>query len=508
MKRIVLTTILTLGCLNVILAQHEHHHMPAGDNNSQKQPAKPKNKTKANQVRRPAKDAAESRDLHPGGHNQMQHDTTAADHNGHATDNTMADMPAGHQHSNDSAQMPMNMSMSHAYSLYLPMNRNGTGTGWLPDASPVYGYMVHTSKWMLMFHGDMYIRYNRQDLSNQGSRGGEKWDAPNMLMAMGQRQVGAKGLFHFNVMLSTDALIAGGSGYPLLFQTGESWEGKPLVDRQHPHDLFSELSVSYAYSFSKKADVSIYAGYPGEPALGPVTFMHRPSGQFMPDAPVSHHWADATHITFGVATLGFRYGQFKLEGSSFTGREPDEKRFNFDKPLFDSRSARLLFNPTDHWALQVSRGFIKSPESLHPHEDITRTTASAGYVYPVAPNAYFAATGVWGQNGIKSEAPSNSALLEATLKHKKWAVYTRYEWVQKSGEELNLNSAFYDTHEQFSVNAITLGAGYDLFRIGRIVVAGGGQLGLSHASNKLSTLYGENPISGEIYLHIYPGLLN
>ena len=329
-----------------------------------------------------------------------------------------------------------------------------------------------------------------------------------MLMIMGQRKIGEKGLFHFNTMFSTDAIIAGGSGYPLLFQTGESWQGKPLVDRQHPHDLFSELAVSYAYALSKKADLSLYAGYPGEPALGPVTFMHRPSGEFMPDAPIGHHWEDATHITFGVATLGVRYGRFKLEGSSFTGREPDENRYNFDKPLFDSWSGRLSFNPSANWALQLSHGFIKSPESLFPNENVNRTTASAAYVYSITTNKYLAVTAVWGQNVIAYQDASNSALIEATIKLKKLALYTRYEWVQKSSEELNLNPVLFDLQMQYLVNATTIGAGYDLFKIQHVIIAGGGQVSWDHSGNVLNSLYGQNPISGELYIHIYPELMN
>jgi hypothetical protein len=397
------------------------------------------------------------------------------------------------------------MGMTHAFSLNLPMSRNGSGTGWVPDASPMYGYMVHANGWMFMFHGDIFPRYNRQDIFKKGSRGGEKWDAPDMLMAMGQRKVGMDGLFHFNIMLSTDAIIAGGSGYPLLFQTGESWHGQPLVDRQHPHDLFSELSISYAQALSKKADLFVYLGYPGEPALGPVTFMHRPSGAFMPDAPIGHHWEDATHITFGVATLGIRYGQFKLEGSSFTGREPDEHRYDFDRPRFNSWSGRLSFNPDSHWALQVSHGFIRSPEELRPEEDVHRTTASATFVQSWAKNDYFAATGLWGLNKTAGQDGSNAALLEATLRLSRWAIYTRYEWVDKSLEELNLPEAVYGSSDpQFGINAVTLGAAYDLFRIGKLVVAGGGQATLNKPPAVLQGLYGKMPMSGELYLHIYP----
>ncbi len=399
----------------------------------------------------------------------------------------------------------MNMAtMSSAFSLNLPMARNGSGTAWNPDATPMYGYILHSHKWMFMFHGDLFIRYNKQDISGVGSRGAEKWDAPDMLMVMGQRKIGKKGLFHFNAMFSTDALIAGGSGYPLLFQTGETWNGKPLVDRQHPHDLFSELSVSYAYAFNPKTDVFLYAGYPGEPALGPVVFMHRPSGMFNPDAPIVHHWEDATHISFGVATLGVRNGKFKLEASSFTGREPDENRYDFDRPLFDSWSGRLSFNPSANWALQVSHGFIKSPEVLHSTEDVNRTTASATYVYPINSNKYVTATALWGQNAIAGEDTSNSALLEATLKMKKLALYMREEWVTKTTGELNLNAMQYGPHTQYAINMLTAGAGYDLFGVGPVTVAAGAQLSWYTSDAKLEGLYGSNPLAGEIYLHIYP----
>ena len=339
----------------------------------------------------------------------------------------------------------------------------------------------------------------------QQGRGGEKWDAPDMLMAMGQRKVGMNGLFHFNVMLSTDPVF-GGDGYPLLIQTGETWHGQPLVDRQHPHDLFSELSVSYAYALSKKADVFVYLGYPGEPALGPVTFMHRPSGQFLPDAPVGHHWEDATHITFGVATLGIRYAPFKLEGSSFTGREPDERRYDFDKPRFNSWSSRLSFNPNDNWSLQVSHGFIKSPEELRPEEDVHRTTVSATFVQTLGSKDYFAATGLWGLNKTAGQGGSNAVLLEGTLRVDRWALYARYEWVAKSLEELNLEGAVYGAPDRlFGLNTATLGAAYDLLHIGHLVVAGGGQMRMSKPPAVLQGLYGKTPFGGELYLHIFPG---
>lgn len=401
----------------------------------------------------------------------------------------------------------MKMQMNSGLSLNLPMNRDGSGTAWLPDASPMYGIMLNSGKWMYMLHGNIAPRFTSQDFTNKGSRGGNDFDAPNWFMAMAQRQIGQKGLFHFNVMLSADRFTEGGNGYPLLFQTGESWKNVPLVDRQHPHDLFSELAASYSYSFNKKTDLSFYLGYPGEPALGSTAFMHRPSALSNPDAPIGHHWNDGTHITFGVATLGLRLDKFKIEGSSFTGREPDENRLDFDKPTFDSWSSRLSYNPTQNWALEVSHGFIKSPELLHPQENVNRTIASAIYSKAFAGEQFLNVTTLWGLNKYKNQAGQNTALLEASYRLRKLELYTRYEWVQKSREELNLDGNLYGENTLFPVNALTFGLNYDLFYIGKIRVAAGGQLSAYHANNRLNNLYGKNPYAGEVFLRIYPSLM-
>ncbi|WP_302866581.1 hypothetical protein [Mucilaginibacter sp. L3T2-6] len=400
----------------------------------------------------------------------------------------------------------MEMMMSSSQSKNLPMERNGSGTSWLPDASPMYGIMFHHKEWMYMLHGNIAFRYTNQDFANKGSRGGHKVDAPNWFMGMAQRPVGKNGLISFNLMMSLDPLTEHGPGYPLLFQTGESWNGVPLVDRQHPHDLFAELAATYTYAFSKKTDLSFYLGYPGEPALGPVAFMHRPSALANPDAPLSHHWSDATHITFGVATVGFRYDQFKIEGSLFTGREPDENRYNFDKPRFDSWSTRLDYNPSENWALQVSHGFIKSPEALMPAEDVHRTTASATYSLPFGNSKTFNATAVWGMNKTAGHAADNSILLEGDIRIKKLDAYTRFEFVQKTTEELNLNPLAYGDDTIFPVNAITLGLNYDLLKVGPLNLAAGGQLTYYGVTKKLTSLYGSGPMGGEVFLRLYPRL--
>ncbi|WP_276135184.1 hypothetical protein [Polluticoccus soli] len=437
----------------------------------------------------------------------MQHDMEEHDHTTHKGHEMNMEADSSMQHDMGGMHGDHDMSsMSHAYSLNLPMNRNGSGTGWLPDESPMYGKMYHTKKWMFMLHGNVFVRYVKTDLFDNGTRGDSKFDAPNWFMAMGQRKVGKRGLFHFSTMFSLDAPIVGGEGYPLLFQSGETWKGKPLIDRQHPHDLFSELAVSYAHAFSKKVDAFVYVGYPGEPALGSVAFMHRPSAMPNPDAPISHHWNDATHITFGVATLGVRVGKFKLEGSSFTGREPDEDRYNFDKPRFDSWSGRLSFNPSNNWAFHVGHGFVKEPETTHPGQDVNRTTASATYSNVVRGNL-LNVTALWGLNKKTQLDGENAALLEASYAVNRLNVYTRYEWIQKSAEELGLEEPNFDHHDIFPVNALTLGLAYDLFHLGVIRIAAGTQASLYIAPEKLDPIYGNNPMSGQVYLRLYPTLM-
>ncbi len=425
-----------------------------------------------------------------------QHDHHQAPADTMKMDMTM-DMGMDHMQM-DTMRMP---PMSHAFSLNLPMSRNGSGTGWLPDSTPMYGYMFHTRKWMFMGHGNVFMRYTNQDIFKKGSRGGDKYDAINWLMLMGQRRVGQRGLFRFSSMLSLDALF-GGNGYPLLFQTGESWQGKALVDRQHPHDLFSELSVAYSYAINKKTDVFVYAGYPGEPALGSVAFMHRVSSMYGPDAPLSHHWNDGTHVTFGVVTAGFRLGRFKIDGSVFTGREPDENRYNFDRPRFDSYSGRLSFNPDAYWSFQVSEGFIKSPESTHPGENVYRTTASAVYSRPLRRGQALNVTALWGLN--HSHGNEHAALLEAAWVLKRLSVYGRYEYVQKSAEELALDENTYGQGISFPVHALTAGLGFDLLqtKAGRLAV--GAQGTLYAADSRLNPLYGTQPVSAEVFLRFYP----
>src|SRR5256884_2800808 len=183
----------------------------------------------------------------------------------------------------------------------------------------------------------------------------------SMLMFMARRELEHAAL-GVHVMASTDPLM-GASGYPLLFQTGETANGRdPLIDRQHPHDLLMEAAATYSLNLRPQTSLFVYAGLPGEPALGPTAFMHRLSGMDEPEAPLSHHWLDSTHISFGVVTGGCTWRQLRLEASRFNGREPDQHRYDIEVRALDSYAARMSYNPTRDWALQGRFGRPASPE--------------------------------------------------------------------------------------------------------------------------------------------------
>lgn len=405
--------------------------------------------------------------------------------------------------------MDMNMPMTHAFSLNLPMNRNSSGTAWQPDATPMYGYMKMTKNWNFMFHGSIFLRYDRQDIFNKGIRSDsltDRVDAPNWIMVMANRRINKRGLLALSLMLSADELVMGKNGYPLLFQSGETANNRALIDRQHPHDLFSGLSAAYTHMINKDIDITAYFGYPGEPAIGPPAFMHRISAINNPDAPLGHHWQDATHITFGVATLGFRYKIWKIEVSNFTGREPDENRYNFDKPRFNSWSYRFSMNPTDNFAIQFSQAFIKSPEQLEPEEDVTRTTASVLHSIVLGEKAYLTSSVIWGMNQLWEHRPEHSALLESNLQMNRTAIYGRYEFIQKSEHELKVDLDGSDI--LFPINAFTLGTSYNFLHAFNTNFRIGVQGSAFFAPSQLHGLYGKLPLSAEIYLHILPVNMN
>ena len=446
----------------------------------------------------------------------------AAQHEAHSPDMAMPNNPAPDAATalDNSPAMAMSadtmpnahamMAMRSTVDLNDPMSRESSGTAWVPDSSPIYAAMKMKGDRMLMFHGDIFPRYTTiggdRDVSVAGKGGNSRFDAPSMFMAMASQPAGKNAQIGLRLMTSLDPLIERGYGYPLLYQSGESYSGEPLHDRQHPHDLISELSATYSRKLGGGNSAYLYLGLPGEPALGPPVFMHRISGMDNPDAPISHHWQDSTHITFGVVTAGVSTGKLKFEASTFKGEEPDENRYNIDTPRFDSFSGRVSYNPTRDLALQVSHGFIKNPESSQPNVSVHRTSASVIFNRPLGRDANWSNSLVWGQNYEGAEGRTNAYLFETNYQKRADTFYARFERVEKSGHELVLSGA--NEHRVFNVGSYALGYVRDLKHGDGLDVGVGAQVTFGNNPAQLSGLYGGRNHTGfQVFLRLRPSRL-
>lgn len=251
----------------------------------------------------------------------------------------------------------------------------GSGTARLPaNETMSHGTMIGLGgDSTLMLHGYVWPVYTSQT----GPRGDDKFYAQSMAMATISAPFEG-GKFTARTMLSLEPAMRH-DGYPNLFATGEVAYGKPLVDRQHPHDFVMELIGRVDLDIAEDTTAFLYGGPVGEPAIGPSAFMHRASARYNPEAPITHHWFDATHIVYGVVTAGVSAPSWQLEASAFRGREPDEFRWNIESPKLDSWSLRASFAPSPAWLVQASYAQLHSPEELHPDENENRTTASVHY---------------------------------------------------------------------------------------------------------------------------------
>ncbi len=400
--------------------------------------------------------------------------------------------------------------MSSTVDINDPMNREGSGTSWLPDSSPMHAYSkMYSDGGMFMLMGTGFLRYTQigstRDVSIAGKGSRSRVSAPTMFHAMYSRPVGERSQLGLRLMASLDPIIERGWGYPLLYQSGETYGGLPMHDRQHPHDFISELAASFSHRTFKDQSFFVYGGIVGEPALGPPMFLHRPSGQNIPDSPIGHHWQDASHITWGVITAGYNFGKFKVEGSVHNGTEPDENRWAFDTLRLNSFSGRFSFNPTKDLAFQISHGYLKRPERAEPDlEHLHRTTASAIYNKPLGEDRNWASTFVWGQN-YKEGRATNSFLFETDYSFGKNAVFGRIERVQKDGHELVIPHDDPIHDDVFWVGAYSVGYVRDLVKGKGLDVGLGGMATFGTNPPALTPYYGGTRHAGwQIFLRFRP----
>lgn len=376
----------------------------------------------------------------------------------------------------------------------IPMSREASGTSWQPDSTPAHTNHRMTGLWRVMEHYNAFLTYDNQN----GPRGDDQVNSLNWYMLMATRPLG-KGELTLRSMFSLEPLTVGKHGYPLLFQNGESVNGKPLVNNQHPHDLFMELAGRFRLTLDSKTAAFLYVAPSGEPALGPTAYPHRLSAMDNPAAPISHHWQDGTHVTFGVLTAGISRDKWQLEGSYFNGREPDENRWDIDPIRLNSYSGRLSFNSGPNWSLQASYGYVKSPEALRPGEDVRRTTLSATYNRPLANDGNWASTFVWGRNSTGVRA--DSFLLETSVNiANRNTFFGRIEHVEKTGEDL----ALLPLDRKIPITEITLGGVHELTQGLKYDTGVGASVTFNWKSQDLDAIYGRSPMGFWLFLRIRP----
>ena len=398
-----------------------------------------------------------------------------------------------------------------------PMNASGmflmdlgTGTSAHPASWPMPMIVMHFGKWSSMFMGTGYIA----DIQQSGPRGGDKLYGPNWFMATAQHQAGAKGTFQADLMLSLDPATITNRRYPLLFQTGETAYGVPIADGQHPHNLIMELGFHYTYQVSDGTFVDVYAAPVGDPALGPEAYPHRASSAELPEATLSHHLQDSTHVSDDVITLGITrglpQGKIKLEASGFHGGEPGENRWAIapsgEQGAIDSWSGRLWYFPTSNWAAQVSMGRLAHPEALEPGDQV-RSTASLHYSKRMFGSSW-SSSFIWGRtHNTASQRNLNSYLVESVAPIRKGNFITgRIELVDKD----ELFSAQPVLEEQldrtagstFRIGAYTVGYTRDVKLFRYLETGLGANFSAYSLPGAIKPYYGNHPVGANVFLRL------
>lgn len=339
------------------------------------------------------------------------------------------------------------------------------------------------------------------------------WESQNWMMGAGERPIG-DGRLTVQAMLSFEPftigkLVYGGGarvtagGSPQLFQTGESYQGSPLVNYQHPHDLIMGLGATYRLERTNVAYV-FGADLVGSPTLGPMPFMHRDSARDNPQVPLSHHFMDSTHITTGVLRAGVETADVTFETSVFRGEEPNENRLNIDTPRLDSWAARVGWR-RGPWAAQMSGGRLHEPEWFEPY-DQTRLTASIGFTGSIGSHAA-AATLAWGENRefTPFRGVSDAYLFEADVHASaRTSMYGRVEAMRKEILGLGYHpKGFGHPHVFSDIDAFTIGALHDLpfDRLERVGI--GADITLYRMSPDMAT-YFEGSRSFHVFLRWRP----
>jgi hypothetical protein len=366
-----------------------------------------------------------------------------------------------------------------------------------PDRMAAMEEMEPMDHWMTMLHGYAFLTTNRQG----GPSGEREFGSQNHLMAMATRRWAGGKLSLLGTFTLEPATVPP-RGSAELFQRGETYQNILLVDRQHPHDLFVQLAAAWEKPFSTQTKLRLYVAPVGEPALGPMAYPHRLSASENPNAPLSHHNQDSTHISYDVATVGFTASIFTLEGSAFHGAEPDENRWNLEAGALDSYAGRLTIRPSRELAVQISSGHLEHPEAAEEGNQ-TRSTASVTYQKSTS-SGFIAASVIAGRNQTP-EGPEWGNLLEWTWKFAgKNFLYGRLESVDRDVYELvhKRQRPHGVPRERTLVQAATLGFVRNVALLAEAETGLGADLTAYRFTSRLDSVYGRRPLSGHVFLRV------
>ena len=416
------------------------------------------------------------------------------------------DSAAQHQHHPPEAPKPEDHTMHDAQVMIENKATNflmseGAGTAVNPGSSHTTMPAHKIGKWDLMTHGYAFLNTIQQT----GPRGDDQVFSTNHLMFIGSREINEKSTFWVRTMLSLEPATVADREYPLLFQTGETAFDEPIIDGQHPHDLFMELSIQYAIQLNDDILLHFYGAPVGDPALGPVAFPHRVSAQELPQATLSHHLQDSTHIAADVITAGIQYKFLRWEFGGFHGTEPDEGRWDIDQGAINSWATRFTLTPAPNWVAQFSTGRLKDPE-VHEPGDIHRTTASITNYTPFS-DGFWATSFIWGNNHkIDLDRYLNSYGIETLYQFRQNNNLTgRVEIVDKDELFEHSDESSEDEISEgsvFRIKAFTLGYARDFNLIPGLRTGIGGNFTLYSFPSALESLYGDNPKGFLLYFRI------
>jgi hypothetical protein len=380
----------------------------------------------------------------------------------------------------------------------LTPTREASGTAWLPAATPMYGIHSPWRGWDVRVNGAAFVHalYEPRERHRTGGVSTRQAGSANWAMLTARRSVGG-GRFGIRTMVSAEPWTVPGCGSLSFLATGDTCEGDSIHDRQQPHDVFMELAVDYDRVLRGDWRWQIYAGLAGEPALGPPGSSHRASAVANPLGPITHHWLESTHATFGLVTAGVHSSRWKAEVSAFNGRDPDDSRVDLDVGAFDSFAARLSWLATERLALQASAGRLKETRThfiFGTGQPVTRITASAAYHVPFGANGIWATTLAYGSthasepvSGGSRDVSTAGALLESSVTlSNRHTIFARGELAGMPAHHLH---AFEYSTSVFTVGKAQVGYVRHLSPRRAVVPGIGGSIAVSALPPELAPIY-------------------